>query len=96
MFNVDHRSVLPMPHEVLRLARDQVGVRGNMISVKEGENQPALTVMGLAFRMQHTLTKYPRFDRRDRRLPIIVLICHQHMLDVGRMVQHIHGGIALA
>src|SRR6185312_3769397 len=95
MFNINRRSVLPLSHEVMSLARNQIGVRGNMISVKEGEKQPSLAVMGLAFRVEHTLTKYPRFDRRDGRLPIIVLIGHQHMLDVGRMVQHIHGSVAL-
>ena len=52
-------------------------------------------VVHFAFRMEDALTKDARFSGSDRSLPIIVLIRHQDMLDVGRMVQHIHGGVAL-
>jgi hypothetical protein len=52
-------------------------------------------VMRVAFRMEDTLTEDARFGRRHWSFPIVVLIRHQHMFDVGVVVQHIHGGVTL-
>src|SRR5690348_7744725 len=93
--DIDYRSILPMSREILSLARYQIGIRGDMISMKEGKHQPPLMVMHFAFRVEDAPTEDARFGRSDRSLPIIILIRDQHMLDVGRMVQHIHGGATL-
>ena len=50
--------------------------------------------MHFAVRVQHPLTEDTRFDGWDRPFPIIVLIRDQHLLDVGGVVEQIHGRIA--
>src|SRR3990172_3740021 len=67
-----------------------------MVSMEEGEKQPPLAVMGLALRMQHAFSKYTGFARRDSVLPVVVLVGHQHVFDVGRMVEEVHGQIRMA
>src|SRR5574339_463347 len=93
--DIDRRPILPLCRKVVCLACDQVGIGRDMVSVKEGEEQSPLTMMGFAFRVKDALTEDARFGGGDRSLPIVVLIRHQHMPDIGGMVQHIHGGITL-
>ena len=66
-----------------------------MVSVKEWKDDPALLVMGVAFRMQHSLSKDAGFDRRDRGFCVIVLVGDEHMFDIGRMVEQVHGRVPL-
>lgn len=61
-----------------------------MVSVEKGKKQPSLVVMGLAFRMQHALSKNTGFDRRDWSLCVIVLIGDQHVFHVGRIIEQVH------
>jgi hypothetical protein len=95
MLDINRRSIGPVRYEFMSFARNQVGVRGDMIPVKEGEKEAPLMVMRVAFRMEDTLTEDARFGRGHWSFPIVVLIRHQHMFDVGGVVQHIHSGVTL-
>ena len=67
-----------------------------MVSMEEGEKQPPLVVMGLALRMQHASSKHTGFARRDSGLRVVVLVGHQHVFNVVRMVEEVHGQIRMA
>jgi hypothetical protein len=67
-----------------------------MVSMEEGEKQPPLMVMGFALRMRDASSKHTGFTRRDSVLPVVVLVGHQHMFDVVRMIEEVHGQIPMA
>ena len=87
--DIDGHPVMPVCNEVVSLRSNQVGIGADMVSVKKWEEEPPLMVMDFAFRMKHALAKNSRFHRRDWGLSIIVLIGHNHMFDVGGVVEHI-------
>jgi len=67
-----------------------------MVSMEEGEKEPSLVVMGLALRMQDASSKHTGFAWRDSSLRVVVLVGHQHVFDVVRMIEKVHGQIRMA
>ena len=64
--------------------------------MEEGEKQSPLVVMGFALRMDHAFSKHAGFSRRNAGLRVVVLVGHQHVFDVVRMIQEVHGQIRMA
>src|SRR4029077_14267369 len=67
-----------------------------MVSMEEGEKQSPLMMMGFALRMDHAFSKHAGFPRRDSGLAVTVLVGHQHVFDVIRMIEKVHGQILAA
>ena len=67
-----------------------------MVSMEKGEKQSTLVVMGFALRMDHAFSKHAGFARRDSGLPVVVLVGHQHVFDVIRMIEEVDGQIRMA
>jgi hypothetical protein len=67
-----------------------------MVSMEEGEKEPSLVVMRLALRMQDASSKHTGFARRDSSLYVVVLVGDQHVFNVIRMIEEVHGQIRVA
>src|SRR5512136_913163 len=67
-----------------------------MVSMEEGEKQSPLMVMGFALRMDHAFSIHSGFPWRDSGLSVVVLVTHQHVFNVIRMIEEVHGQIRMA